>query len=184
MHDQRAPIVVVSEDYLDQRDDPQKILWSEKLATTHTANVNKIQRQATTSKLRVREKSMTIVTKVQCLSRSLIYFCNSPRKSRDNDSNVRRNTSETASESEIEDTTRRNMSDKLNIQNNFEVYDEANYVGPKPSELYCPNRTIEWKRSWTLPVFSPKSQSKEKQTPGDTTYLYDDGTDIDSSFLH
>nr|CAI5861474.1 unnamed protein product [Callosobruchus analis] len=24
MHDQRAPIVVVSEDYLDQRDDPQK----------------------------------------------------------------------------------------------------------------------------------------------------------------
>nr|CAI5865326.1 unnamed protein product [Callosobruchus analis] len=26
MHDQRAPIVVVSEDYLDQRDDPQKIL--------------------------------------------------------------------------------------------------------------------------------------------------------------
>nr|CAI5862884.1 unnamed protein product [Callosobruchus analis]CAI5865327.1 unnamed protein product [Callosobruchus analis] len=81
-------------------------------------------------------------------------------------------------------TTRRNMSDKLNIQNNFEVYDEANYVGPKPSESYCPNRTIEWKRSWTLPVFSPKSQSKEKQTPGDTTYLYDDGTDIDSSFLH
>nr|CAI5866222.1 unnamed protein product [Callosobruchus analis] len=43
-------------------------------------------------------------------------------------------------------TTRRNMSDKLNIQNNFEVYDEANYVGPKPSESYCPNRTIEWKK--------------------------------------
>nr|CAI5862690.1 unnamed protein product [Callosobruchus analis] len=78
------------------------------------------------------------------------------------------------------------MSDKLNIQNNFEVYHEANYVGPKLSESYCPNKTIEWKRSWTLPVFSPKSQSKQKQTPGDTcdrtTYLYDDGTDIDSSF--
>nr|CAI5845971.1 unnamed protein product [Callosobruchus analis] len=84
MHDQRTPIVVVNEDYLDQRDDPQKILASSKRATTHSANVNKIQRQATTSKLRVREKSMTIVmenryasfsvTKVQCLSRSLIYL--------------------------------------------------------------------------------------------------------------
>nr|CAI5842428.1 unnamed protein product [Callosobruchus analis] len=61
-----------------------------KLATTHTANVNKIQRQATTSKLRVREKSMTIVmenryasfsvTKVQCLSRSLIYLLKQSQK--------------------------------------------------------------------------------------------------------
>nr|CAI5845970.1 unnamed protein product [Callosobruchus analis] len=46
-------------------------------------------------------------------------------------------------------TTRRNMSDKLNIQNDFEVYHEANYVGPKLLESYCPNKTIEWKRSWT-----------------------------------
>nr|CAH7733454.1 unnamed protein product [Callosobruchus chinensis] len=48
----------------------------------------------------------------------------------------------------------------LNVQKNFEVYHAANYVDPKLSESYCPNKIIEWKGSWTLPVFLPKKQIK------------------------
>ncbi|VEN58427.1 unnamed protein product, partial [Callosobruchus maculatus] len=263
MQDQRAPKVVVNEDYLDLRDDPQKFVAStkrshnssntphnastylqtngpryekelinsglKKLATTYTANVNKIQKQGTNSKLRVREKTMidgmdnryasqeSSVFK----SQSDVSFCNSPKKSRDNDSNVRRNTSvvhlyqsemkpvnknaiknesKGSKTSKNSDNRRHHQRAKskdynekqqksgdLNVQKDFEVYHAANYIDPKLSESYCPNKRMEWKRSWTLPVFSPKSQSNKQQTSGDnfdrTTYLYDDGTDIDSSFL-
>nr|CAH7722414.1 unnamed protein product [Callosobruchus chinensis] len=71
----------------------------------------------------------------------------------------------------------------LNVQKNFEVYHAANYVDPKLSESYCPNKIIEWKGSWTLPVFLPKSKSKLKHTSSDnfdrTTHLHDG----DSNFL-
>ncbi|CAH1981804.1 unnamed protein product [Acanthoscelides obtectus] len=66
-------------------------------------------------------------------------------------------------------------------------YHATTYVDRKLSESYCPNKTIEWKRSWTLPVFTPKTESKRKNADADnfdrTTYLYDDGTDIDSACL-
>nr|CAH7714928.1 unnamed protein product [Callosobruchus chinensis] len=149
-----------------------------------------------------------------------ISLCNSPKKSRENDSNACKNSSvvhlyhfeaktvksvnkninkfETkGSKTSKKDEKRRQHqrgkskdinekqqeSGDLNVQKNFEVYHAANYVDPKLSESYCPNKIIEWKGSWTLPVFLPKSKSKLKHTSSDnfdrTTHLHDG----DSNFL-
>nr|CAI5851266.1 unnamed protein product [Callosobruchus analis] len=207
VQDQRAPKVVVNEDYLDLKDDPQKFLAGSKRG--HNSTMIHTIHQLICKQMRRRHEGSVLK------SRSDISFCDSPRKGRDNDSNVCRNASvvhlyqteaksvkpsKGSKTSKKGDNYRQDQrakwkyyngkkqkSDKLNTQNNFEAYHAANYVDPKLSESYCPNKTIEWKRSWTLSVFSPKCQSKQKQTPADnfdrTTYLYDDGTDIDSSIL-
>nr|CAH7740893.1 unnamed protein product [Callosobruchus chinensis] len=135
-----------------------------------------------------------------------ISLCNSPKKSRENDSNACKNSSvvhlyhfeaKTVKSTSKKDEKRRQHqrgkskdinekqqeSGDLNVQKNFEVYHAANYVDPKLSESYCPNKIIEWKGSWTLPVFLPKSKSKLKHTSSDnfdrTTHLHDG----DSNFL-
>nr|CAI5845966.1 unnamed protein product [Callosobruchus analis] len=182
MQDQRAPKDVVNEGYLDQRDDPQKILTSSKRATTYTANVDMIQRQATTSKLRV--------AKVQCLSRSLIRIssCNSPRKSRDNDSNVRRNTS-VVHLYQTESKSVKQVNKNINIsESKGSKASKKDDSRRQQQRAKSKNYHEKKQRSWTLPVFSPKSHTKQKQTPGDnfdqTTYFYMMmGHIIDSSFL-
>nr|CAI5864786.1 unnamed protein product [Callosobruchus analis] len=212
MQDQRAPKVVVNEDFLDLREDPQKFLASSNRGYNSTNNPQNASTYLQTNGLRYEKEILNVrflghegsVLK----SQSDISFCNSPKKSRDNGSNVRRNSSvvhlyqkETKTMKPVNKNINKNESkgsktskkDDNRRQHqrakskDYNEYHATNYVDPKLSESYCPNKTIEWKRSWTLPVFSPKSQPTQKQTPGDnfdrTTYLYDDGTDIDSSFL-
>ncbi|XP_074042478.1 uncharacterized protein isoform X2 [Leptinotarsa decemlineata] len=65
----------------------------------------------------------------------------------------------------------------------------------KPTDRYVDCRLQEkysvlkmpWRRTWTIPVFSPKSTSTYNKHGGDNfdrqTYLYDDGTEIDSSYM-
>ncbi|KAG5885954.1 hypothetical protein JTB14_018408 [Gonioctena quinquepunctata] len=65
----------------------------------------------------------------------------------------------------------------------------------KPMDRYLDSRLrekysvlkIPWKRTWTIPVFSPKSSSMFKMNGCDNfdrqTYLYDDGTELDSTYI-
>ncbi|CAH1981806.1 unnamed protein product [Acanthoscelides obtectus] len=141
-------------------------------------------------------------------SQSDISFCNVLKKNQDNSGIFRRKCSVTnISEPEVtsvktvskntghiekkcaskKDENRRHSRHQRAKSKDFNDYHATTYVDRKLSESYCPNKTIEWKRSWTLPVFTPKTESKRKNADADnfdrTTYLYDDGTDIDSACL-
>ncbi|KAJ8935455.1 hypothetical protein NQ314_012875, partial [Rhamnusium bicolor] len=191
--------ILVNEDYLDLRKYPENSLSSKKsntglincglkkLVTSYNATANTYPQKQVLNKKKCRTKEKSMFDPRFRSKKTTNIEVESTKNKFEPHKNKCTMTKNEKHEGRIIKPRKNHNTDHSHKYTRMkDCQENQQYLDPRLCEKYSVLK-MPWKRTWTIPVFSPKSSTLMTNRGFDNfdrqTYLYDDGTEIDSVYI-